>query len=204
MDRSACHPPRGCLGQRPLVEKASGDLIGDRGLVSEQIEGLTETELVYVLSPGVWGKVESPRERAVALQARHVEHGQTRVAKTSMRRCAMKVKYTTMIVRDMEESVEFYTDLLGFEVDSRYEPAPGVVITLMRSQGDAMVELIKNKEDEIGLFSVGMEVDDVTTTVEELRARGAKITMEPVRITVGYLAFCEDPNGVKIALIQHQ
>jgi lactoylglutathione lyase len=27
--------------------------------------------------------------------------------------------------------------------------------------------------------------------------------MEPMPITVGTLAFLEDPNGVKIALIQH-
>ena len=53
------------------------------------------------------------------------------------------------------------------------------------------------------LYSVGMEVEDLNTTVSELKAKGAKITMEPVPITVGFLAFCEDPNGVRIALIQH-
>jgi lactoylglutathione lyase len=39
--------------------------------------------------------------------------------------------------------------------------------------------------------------------VKELKSKGAKITMEPIPITVGTLAFLEDPNGVKIALIQH-
>ena len=41
------------------------------------------------------------------------------------------------------------------------------------------------------------------TTVKELKSKGARITMEPTPITVGTLAFLEDPNGVKIALIQH-
>jgi len=66
-----------------------------------------------------------------------------------------------------------------------------------------MVELIKKPNDEVGLYSVGMEVEDLNTTVKELKSKGAKIIMEPAPITVGSLVFCEDPNGVKIALIQH-
>ncbi|MFX1569076.1 MAG: VOC family protein [Promethearchaeota archaeon] len=115
----------------------------------------------------------------------------------------MKVKYATIIVENMEKSVKFYTEVMGFEVDSQYNPLPGVIITLLKGQGDAMIELIKNTENEIGLFSVGMEVEDVKSTVKELKSKGAKITMEPVPITVGTLAFLEDPNGAKIALIQH-
>ena len=115
----------------------------------------------------------------------------------------MKVKYATIIVQDMEASIQFYTNVMGFEIESQHRPVPGVAITLMKSEGEAMVELIKNPTDEIGLYSVGMEVEDLNATVNELKSRGAKITMEPVPITVGSLAFCEDPNGVKIALIQH-
>jgi lactoylglutathione lyase len=115
----------------------------------------------------------------------------------------MKVKYATIIVRDMEESISFYKDVMGFEIASEHRPAPGFVITLMKAEGDAMVELIKNPNEETGIYSTGVDVDDIGATVKELEARGAKITMGPVPITVGLLAFCEDPNGVKIALIQH-
>ena len=116
----------------------------------------------------------------------------------------MKVRYATIIVADMDESVRFYSEVMGFEVDSQFTPVPGVVITLMKGEGDAMVELIKNAEDGVGLHSVGMEVDDVSATVEALKSKGASITMEPVPTLVGSLAFMEDPNGVKIALIQHR
>ena len=115
----------------------------------------------------------------------------------------MKIKYTTMIVDDMEESVKFYRDVMGFEVDSRYDLGPAGTITLLKGEGETMVELIKNPVDETGLFSVGMDVEDVNATVKELRSKGAKITMEPTPITVGTLAFVEDPNGIRIALIQH-
>ncbi|SCG85593.1 VOC family protein [Methanobacterium congolense] len=115
----------------------------------------------------------------------------------------MKIKYTTMIVKDMDESVKFYRDVMGFEVDSQYDLGPAGTITLLKGEGETMVELIKNPVDETGLFSVGMDVEDVNATVKELKSKGAKVTMEPTPITVGTLAFIEDPNGVKIALIQH-
>jgi lactoylglutathione lyase len=103
----------------------------------------------------------------------------------------------------MDESVKFYTEVLGFEIDSKFNLGPGMAITLLKGEGDAMIELIKNNVNETGLYSVGMEVKDINTTVKELRSKGAKITMEPVAITVGTLAFIEDPNGARIALIQH-
>ena len=116
----------------------------------------------------------------------------------------MKVKYATMIVRDMEESVRFYTEVMGFQMDSEYRPLPGSVITLLKGEGEGMLELIQNPGYDIGLYSVGMDVEDLDSTLEELRARGANIVMEPVRTLVGSMAFVEDPNGVRMALIQHE
>lgn len=115
----------------------------------------------------------------------------------------MKVKYATMIVKDMDESIKFYTEVMGFEIDSQYDLGSAGAITLLKGEGDAMIEIIKNPVDEPGLFSIGMDVEDINTTVEELKSKGAKITMEPMQITVGTLAFLEDPNGVRIALIEH-
>jgi lactoylglutathione lyase len=115
----------------------------------------------------------------------------------------MKIKYATMIVNDMDESIKFYTEVMGFEIDSQYDLGPAGTITLLKGEGETLVEIIKNPIDEPGLFSIGMEVEDINTTVKELKSKGAKITLEPTPITVGTLAFLEDPNGVRIALIEH-
>lgn len=115
----------------------------------------------------------------------------------------MKIKYTTLIVKDMEESIKFYRDVMGFEIDSKYDLGPAGAITLLKGEGETMVEIIQNPHDEPGLFSIGMEVEDLNTTIKELKAKGAKVTMDPTPITVGLLAFIEDPNGARIALIQH-
>ncbi|WP_424353983.1 VOC family protein [Methanobacterium sp. MBAC-LM] len=115
----------------------------------------------------------------------------------------MKIKYTTLIVKDMDESIKFYRDIMGFEIDSQYDLGQAGAITLLKGEGETMIEIIKNPVDEPGLFSIGMDVEDVNAAVKELKSKGAKITMEPTPITVGTLAFLEDPNGVRIALIQH-
>jgi len=115
----------------------------------------------------------------------------------------MKIKYATIIVEDMDESIRFYTEVMGFKIDSQYNLGPAGTITLLKGEGETMVEIIKNPVDKPGLFSIGMDVEDLNTTIKELKAKGANVTMEPIQITVGLLAFIEDPNGATIALIQH-
>ena len=92
---------------------------------------------------------------------------------------------------------------MGLVVDSRYEPLPGVVITLMKRQEEATIVLIENSDYATGLYSVGMDVDDLNATMKALKAEGAKITMDRVPTLVGALAFLEDPNGTRLALIEH-
>lgn len=116
----------------------------------------------------------------------------------------MKWQYTTMIVKDMEASVAFYQENLGFEIDSQYHPNSNTVITLLKQPGnDHMLELIQSKIHPVGLYSLGMDVENLEETLEKLKKQGASITMEPVKTLVGRMAFAEDPNGVHLAMIQH-
>ena len=114
----------------------------------------------------------------------------------------MKIKYSTMIVKNIEESAEFYTEKLGFKIDSEYN-LPQARIALLKGEGDVMIELIEDKTNKIGLYSVGIDVKDMDKEVEKLKNNGIKFEMEPVEITVGYMALFKDPNGVNIVLIQH-
>ena len=114
-----------------------------------------------------------------------------------------KVILSTIIVKSMEESIKFYSEVMGFTIDSQYNPRPGLVITLMKSNGDAMVELIEEKSYKVGFYSIGMEVNDINAAFEELKLQGAKNIREPVRTSVGSCGFLEDPNGVTIAIMQH-
>lgn len=115
----------------------------------------------------------------------------------------LEVKYSTMIVKDMEQSIEFYRDIMGFEVESQYRPNDDAVITLMKQGDGAMIELIQDSFYNVGLYSIGIDVDDLDQTLAELQEKHVRITMKPVKTSVGKMAFVKDPNGVNLALIQH-
>ena len=107
-----------------------------------------------------------------------------------------------MIVKNMEESIKFYTELMGFKVDSQFK-LPEATITLLKGEGETILELIKNEENEIGLFSIGIDVENLDSEVKELKSKGVKFIIEPRKISVGSMALFKDPNGSNIVLIQH-
>lgn len=114
----------------------------------------------------------------------------------------MEIKYNTMIVSDMEKSVKYYTENLGFKVEEVFNLGPNQII-LLKSKGNTMLELIDNKDFDVGFYSIGMEVDDLDKTVKDLKDKGIEFLLEPVKITVGKMAKIKDPNGVIIVLLEH-
>lgn len=114
----------------------------------------------------------------------------------------VKVQYTTMIVNDLKESVAFYRDVLGFSEGYHVDLPVGGAITIMESEG-ACVELIQSDAFETGLYSVGMDVDDLDEVIEHLKANGYQTTGPIIPTTVGRQTFVLDPNGVRICLIEH-
>ena len=114
----------------------------------------------------------------------------------------MKIRYATMIVKDMEESVRFYTETLDFTLDEVFD-VPGGKITLLNGDGFAGIELIEHESFDIGIYSIGMDVEDINKEIEDLEAKGANIALRPVKTQVGYMARVVDPNGINIVLVQH-
>lgn len=114
----------------------------------------------------------------------------------------MKIRYATMIVNDMEESVKFYTETLDFTLDEVFD-VPGGKITLLDGDGFAGIELIESDNFETGLYSIGMDVEDINKEIEDLELKGATIALKPVETQVGYMARVVDPNGINIVFVQH-
>ena len=114
----------------------------------------------------------------------------------------IKVQYTTMIVKNLEESVAFYRDILGFK-EGYHVNVPGGAITIMESEGGASVELIENSNFEVGLYSVGTDVDNLDEIILHLKANGYDTLGPVVPTSVGRMTFVQDPNGVRICLIEH-
>ncbi|HEY9497736.1 MAG TPA: VOC family protein [Terrimesophilobacter sp.] len=126
--------------------------------------------------------------------------------------------YTNITVNDVDESLAFYRDALGLEVQNDVSSGafrwvtlgsptqPGVSIVLSvphagRSQadGDALQELLTKGVLPMIIF----RTDDVDATFETVRASGAEVLQEPVDQGWGPrdCAF-RDPSGNTVRIAQ--
>lgn len=125
----------------------------------------------------------------------------------------MRFLHTMLRVKDLDESIRFYTEHFGMKLLRRKDYPEGKFTLAFVGFGDekdhTVLEFTYNHGqhdydlgDAFGHIALG--VDDIHATCERLRAAGAKITREPGPMKHGttVIAFLEDPNGYKIELIQ--
>lgn len=123
----------------------------------------------------------------------------------------MRFLHTSITVRDLEESLAFYTGVLGLEFERRRripenhaeiafvrDPESGARIELTHWDGKDAVEAGEQ------LDHLAFEVADLDRVVADARARGIRIAKEPFRLAggSGRLAFLMDPDDVWIELIE--
>lgn len=125
----------------------------------------------------------------------------------------MRLLHTMIRVGNLEESLKFYTEVLGMKLLRQKDYPDGKFTLAFVGYGDesdhTVVELTYNWGVEqydlgnaFGHLAIG--VDDIYKTCEEIKAQGGKVTREPGPMKHGstVIAFVEDPNGYKIELIQ--
>jgi len=124
----------------------------------------------------------------------------------------MKFLHTSITVRRMDESLRFYTEVLGLVADGRRAiPENHAEIAFVRDpESGARVELTHwdGKETfEVGeqLDHLAFEVRDLDAFLARARQAGVRVAREPYRLSggSGRIAFVLDPNDVWIELIEH-
>ena len=116
-------------------------------------------------------------------------------------------------VKDLDESLRFYCDVLDMKLLRRKDYPGGRFTLAFVGYGDesetAVLELTHNWDthdyelgDAFGHVAIG--VDDIHATCERLRKAGGRIVREPGPMKHGttVIAFLEDPDGYKIELIE--
>jgi len=107
---------------------------------------------------------------------------------------SIRLSHTFLAVRDQDESLAFYRDVLGLEVvtdvmfdDFRWlalgsKELPGVEIVLEQvgMGNSADVDTLKSLLAKGSLKGVIFLVDDVDATFERIRASGAEVLQEPI------------------------
>lgn len=124
----------------------------------------------------------------------------------------MRILHTMLRTGDLDRSIAFYTDVLGFTLLRRQDyPAGEFTLAFLGFADDphgAQIELTYNwgvdrYELGGGYGHIALEVDDVYRACEAIRAKGGKILREagPMNAGTTIIAFVEDPDGYPIELI---
>jgi len=125
---------------------------------------------------------------------------------------AMKVKkflHTRMRVSDLDQTIQFYTTVLGLEVLERKSSPRGSQLAFLKvPNSDALIELtsfppsgpVKVQED---LVHLAFQVDSLDDTIASLNAKGVKVTDGPTQTSSGSrFIFIDAPDGYEVELIE--
>lgn len=111
------------------------------------------------------------------------------------------------MVKNMEESLKFYQEVIGLTVDKRFKAGPGTEIAFL-GDGETKIELIcneNNKEVNVGQdISWGFEIESVDEMMEFVKNKGIDILSGPHQPNPHVKFFyVTDPNGLKIQLVEN-
>jgi len=124
----------------------------------------------------------------------------------------MKVKkflHTRMRVSDLDQTIQFYTTVLGLEVLERKTSPRGSQLAFLKvPNSEALIELtsfppsgpVKVQED---LVHLAFQVDSLDDTIVSLNAKGVKVTDGPTQTSSGSrFIFIDAPDGYEVELIE--
>ena len=123
----------------------------------------------------------------------------------------MKMLHTSVNVKDMDRSIDFYTDKLGMKLESRREikqnNAEIAFLSIEGSNHNIELTWWKDKTD----YTEGDQLDHIAFSVESMdefmarmRSEGVEIAKEPYILGTSRIAFIKDPNGIWIEIIERK
>jgi lactoylglutathione lyase len=124
----------------------------------------------------------------------------------------MKVKkllHTRMRVSDMDQTIAFYTDVLGLEVlERKTSPRGSHLAFLSVPNSDELIELcsfppsgpVRVQED---LVHLAFQVESLDDTIASLNQKGIRVTDGPTKTSSGSrFIFIDAPDGYEVELIE--
>ena len=131
----------------------------------------------------------------------------------------LKPLHQGISVTDMDRSLKWYSEVLGFEPVSRqFEPGLGATVAFLR-RDDFEIELFEYKGSDrndladdrklpnedlkyIGTKHVAYAVEDMEEAVTELKEKGVHLATPILNMHGQLVCFVNDPDGILIELIQ--
>jgi lactoylglutathione lyase len=124
----------------------------------------------------------------------------------------MRLLHTMLRVRDLDQSIRFYTDVLGMELLRRKDYQEGrftlAFVGFKPEKECAVIELTHNWDVDVydmgnAFGHIAVAVADVYDSCELIRQKGGEIVREagPMKGGGTVLAFVKDPDGYLIELL---
>ena len=120
-----------------------------------------------------------------------------------------KLLHTRMRVSDLDQTIAFYTGVLGLKVLERKTSPRGSQLAFLKiPNSDELIELtsfppsgpVTVQED---LVHLAFQVESLDVTIASLNAKGVKITDGPTTTSSGSrFIFIDAPDGYEIELIE--
>ncbi|MDR1000596.1 MAG: VOC family protein [Clostridiales bacterium] len=120
------------------------------------------------------------------------------------------IGHVAFTVSDMDASLNFYRDILGFKLICSLDNESGEPwLNYLRVSDGSYIELFyggqykaKCERDDAGFMHLCLECDDVPATVADIRGKGAPIDNEPKQgKDLNTQAWTHDPDGNKVELM---
>lgn len=106
----------------------------------------------------------------------------------------------TVQVRNLEEAIEFYTEVLGFEVNKQYGDT---IVSLKHNHIPVILEqsdyLKKNQENYVLL---GIQSNNLDEDIDYLKEKGVDVLFDPRPCPPGRFTVVKDPSGNQIELLE--
>ena len=122
----------------------------------------------------------------------------------------MKFLWTTIYVKNLDESIAFYSNLAGLKMLNRFPAGPGIEIAFMGNgmNNETLVELLADSNNSTVNFSefisVGFAVDSADAMLDTVKSKNIPVHTGPFE-TPGFKYFCiKDPNGLNVQFFQQK
>lgn len=120
-----------------------------------------------------------------------------------------KLLHTRMRVSDLDQTIQFYAEVLGLEVLERKTSPRGSQLAFLKvPNSDELIELtsfppsgpVRVQED---LVHLAFQVESLDETIVSLNAKGVKVTDGPTQTSSGSrFIFIDAPDGYEVELIE--
>ncbi len=120
-----------------------------------------------------------------------------------------KFLHTRMRVSDLDQTIRFYTDVLGLEVVERKTSPRGSMLAFLKvPNSEELIELTSfppsgpvNVQQD--LVHLAFQVENLDDTIASLNTKGIKVTDGPTQTSSGSrFIFVDAPDGYEVELIE--